>query len=779
MISTIASSAALDARASSMTNTLFLENQSEIYRRTDRLFFGLMVIQWIAGIVAAVWISPRTWAGAYSETHLHVWSAVVLGGLIAIFPVYLALTRPGSTLTRHVIAASQMLTSALLIHLSGGRIETHFHIFGSLAFLASYRDWRVLITATLVVATDHFVRGVFYPYSVLGVLTASPWRVAEHALWVVFENMFLCISISQSIREMKETARQRAQLVIANESMDAEVASRTLALKNQTEELMLSKQQAERLSAFGDILDHSLNEIFIFDAETFHFVHANHGAKQNIGYTMDELRCLTPLDIKPSHTLASFSKLVAPLLAGTQGCIEFATTHRRKDGSEYPVSIHLETSSLGSKEVFVAVILDITERQKTELELRDSRERAIAADRSKSEFLANMSHEIRTPMTAILGFNDILLDSLTEPEDIDAARTVKENGEYLIKLINDILDLSKIESGKLDIERMDCSPQAIIAEVASLMGMRARSKNVSLEVRYDGPIPDSIQSDPTRLRQILINLVGNAIKFTETGKVQIVTRLLNGSGEKLDLQFDVIDTGIGIPKDCIEKIFQPFTQADGSTTRKFGGTGLGLTITKRLATLLGGEISVSSTVGRGSTFSVRVSTGRLDNPQLVHNAVKAAIESMDAKPADHTDIPLRNCRILLAEDGPDNQRLIAFFVRKAGAEVTLAENGQIAFDLATAASWEGRPFDAILMDMQMPVLDGYEATRQLRNDGYSRPILALTAHAMASDRQKCLDAGCDDFLTKPVDRKKLVEITASYAKRVNVAADAVPASSRT
>jgi PAS domain S-box-containing protein len=895
MSSAITPSAAHDGNISQRTDQLLHESRSGLYCRTDRLFAGLMVLQWIAGIIAAVWISPQTWAGAYSETHIHVWSAILLGGLITLFPVCLALTRPGTTLTRHVIAISQMLTSALLIHLSGGRIETHFHIFGSLAFLACYRNWRVLITATIVVATDHFGRGLFYPQSVFGVLTASPWRVFEHAAWFVFEDIFLVITIRQSVGEMKAIARQRADLERTNQIVEAEVKSRTNDLLEQTKKLQVAKEKGEQLAAFGDILNRSLNEIFIFDVESLCFVHVNHGARENIGYTMEELRVMTPVDIKPSQTAATFAKLVAPLLDGTQNNIEFTTAHRRKDGSEYLVQVHLETSILGERSVFVAIILDITEqnktaeelersdilfralydstddavmlldekgfidcndatlrvfgckskeefctlhpsdlspseqpcgaesltlanqqiakahqdgvhrfdwmhkrldankefpaeillnamelnghkvlqavvrditeRKQTENELAKAREDSEASNQAKSEFLANMSHEIRTPMTAILGFNDILLDNATEPEDVDAARTVKENGEYLLNLINDILDLSKIESGKLDVEQIASSPHQIIADVVSLMRVRAKAKGLPLDVRYDGPVPEAICSDPTRLRQILINVVGNAIKFTETGSVLIVSRLLNEAGEQPKLQFDVIDTGVGIPADKIEQIFKPFTQADGSTTRNFGGTGLGLSISKRLVELLGGQISVSSTVGNGSTFSFTVSTGQLDDVRLIQDTAEAGVETVGSKTADDTDAPLRNYRILLAEDGPDNQRLICFILKKAGAEVTLADNGQIGFDLATAAKSEGRPFDVILMDMQMPVLDGYEATRRLREDGYTLPIIALTAHAMSSDRQKCLDAGCDDYTTKPIDRKKLIELVASYAKR--------------
>ncbi|MEO2046282.1 MAG: ATP-binding protein [Pirellulales bacterium] len=284
-----------------------------------------------------------------------------------------------------------------------------------------------------------------------------------------------------------------------------------------------------------------------------------------------------------------------------------------------------------------------------------------------------------------------------------------------------------------------------------------------MEFRFDGDIPETIQSDPTRLRQILINIVGNAIKFTESGSVQVVIRLLHEASEEPKLQFDVIDTGIGIADNQIEKLFLAFTQADDSTTRQFGGTGLGLAISKRLVELLCGEISVSNTIGQGSTFSVTVATGPLDNVRMAHNAVESVTETVKKEAADELQFPLHNIRILLVEDGPDNQRLISFLLKKVGAEVTLADNGQIAFDLAIAALQESRPFDVILMDMQMPVLNGYEATRQLREEGYTRPIIALTAHTMSSDRQKCLDAGCDDYTVKPIDRKKLIELVSQYA----------------
>ncbi len=386
---------------------------------------------------------------------------------------------------------------------------------------------------------------------------------------------------------------------------------------------------------------------------------------------------------------------------------------------------------------------------------------AEAANLAKSQFLANMSHEIRTPMTAIIGFSEVLTARIKDPENIDALRTIQQNGRFLLEIVNDILDLSKIESGSLDVEQIECSPWEIISDVARLMAVRTEGKDLRLEVEYDGPLPESIQSDPTRLRQILINLTGNAIKFTKSGEVRLVVRLCDAESDNPQLQVDVIDTGIGLTETQIAKLFQPFMQADTSTTRKFGGSGLGLTISLKLAEMLGGRIEVVSTFGEGSKFTVNVSTGPLDGVRM-RNPGKANVSENPASLAEKTVSQLDG-NVLLAEDGPDNQRLISYILRKAGAEVAVADNGQIALELALAAQSEGKPFDVILMDMQMPVLDGYGATTQLRAAGYTRPIIALTAHAMSSDRKKCLDSGCDDYTTKPIDQQRLLALVDKYA----------------
>ncbi|XZE51757.1 PAS domain S-box protein [Planctomycetaceae bacterium SH139] len=442
---------------------------------------------------------------------------------------------------------------------------------------------------------------------------------------------------------------------------------------------------------------------------------------------------------------------------------------RRKDGSwswVRGVGEVLERADDGTPLKAVGVNIDIQQ-------LRESVIRMEAASQAKSEFLANMSHEIRTPMTAILGYADLIMEPTSSPQDFAThVRTIQANAGHLLTIINDILDMSKIEAGQMTIERIDTNPAQIVEEVASLLRPRAIGKGITLGIVYDTPIPLSIHSDPTRLRQILLNLAGNSIKFTEIGSVTIHAACDAGAER---MTFRVVDTGIGMSEKQRAAIarFEAFSQADTSTTRKFGGTGLGLRISNSLATMLGGGIEVASTLNEGSEFTVTIATGSLTGVKLHTPAQiceladsdeqETSSERLAAKKVDGQQLqPLLGLRVLLAEDGPDNQRLISFHLKKAGAEVILADNGLIAAETIESATADTMPH-LVLMDMQMPELDGYAATKRLRCQGYRLPIIALTAHAMEGDRQKCLNAGCIDYLTKPIDKARLIECCTLWA----------------
>jgi two-component system, sensor histidine kinase and response regulator len=735
-----------------------------VYKHVDQLFAVLLVLEWSAAVSVALAVTPYTWAGETRWMHLHVWAAIFLGGAIVSVPVAATILRPATAMTRHIVAIAQMLMSVLLIHLSGGRIEFHFHVFVSLAFLSLYRDWKVLITASTVVAVDHFLRGIYWPQSVYGVLTSSPWRWLEHSAWLVFEDIVLVRACRQSCADMHELAVHLAETEAAHARVEQRVRQRTADLSAANSELT---RQA--------------------------------------------------------------------------------------------------------------------------IELRESQTLAVAASRAKSEFLANMSHEVRTPMNGIIGMTELALDTDLTPRQREYLGLVKSSADSLLTVINDILDFSKIEAGKLSLAEAPFALRDALDETLQALALRSHTKGLELACRIAPDVPDQLVGDSGRLRQVIVNLVGNAIKFTERGEVVAAVSVVESSDSAVTLRFSVADTGIGIPAGKLQMIFQPFEQADGSTTRRYGGTGLGLTISHKLVDLMGGTISVESEPGRGSTFTFTVKMGvqvpdhsLASEPQLSHleglhvlivddnatnrliltevltnwgmrptavDGARAALAALrnasdrgepypmvlidgmmpemdgfdlaarirqepaiadvrlvlltSAGEPDDTarcrDLVISFCltkpvrqselfdalvkemtlwtrsefrrtrlpaqgalaapsgaslRILLAEDHPVNQKVAVRMLEHLGHSVVVAADGAKAL----RALKEGR-FDVVLMDLQMPEMDGFEALRAIRSreekNGDHTPVIALTAHAMQGDRERCLAAGFDGYLAKPMRQADL------------------------
>ncbi len=449
----------------------------------------------------------------------------------------------------------------------------------------------------------------------------------------------------------------------------------------------------------------------------------------------------------------------------------------RTDGSVVwaRVSARMVPSHQTASHEIEAFVENITNQKEAEAAL----EHAERASRAKSESLANISHEIRTPLTSILGYAELLMDADQSPrERLNCLHTIRRNGEHLLSILNDILDLSKIEAGRMLLDVIECSPQQIVSEVGLLLGRRVTDKGLSFETSYRGPIPKTMRTDPTRLRQVLINLVGNAIKFTRSGTVRIEVAMATApDAPDPRLSFSVIDTGIGMSSEQLQRLFQPFVQAEVSTTRHYGGTGLGLTISKQLVEALGGEIAVRSTLGKGSTFTVTVPTGPLDGIDMLEiDAPPAESENVSGEPPVPEALRLSG-RVLLAEDSRDSQHLVAGLLTKVGLSVTACDNGKVACDRALEALAAGEPFDIILMDMHMPVMNGYEATAYLRQKGYTGAIIALTASAMKSDWEECIRVGCNDFLSKPIERSRLNRILARYTASGPAGLDASDTSS--
>jgi two-component system, sensor histidine kinase and response regulator len=739
------------------TEECFVSQQDSIYRQTDSLFARLLVLQWLAGIAMAIWISPRAWVGTTSVMHPHVWAAIFLGGLICSFPVLLIWKWPGHVLTRHAVAIAQMFTSALFIHLTGGRIETHFHVFGSLAFLAFYRDWRVLVTGSAVVVVDHLLRGAFWPESVFGVHAAGFARALEHGGWVLFEDFFLFLSIRQSLREMRHVAAHQAELQTVNAAIESKVLLRTA-------ELAASEERFRQLSATAPI------GIYQSDGRG-HWVYVNRCWTEISGLSFEQslgegwVNALHPDDGE---------NVLRQWRIGAQFGSDFDSEYRviTPERQLRWVRARAKAMHTAPNELvgYVGTAEDITERKEVETELARARDAAVESAQLKSEFLANMSHEIRTPMNAVIGMTDLLLDTDLTPEQREFARTVSGSAESLLTILNDILDFSKIEAGKLSLVEEDLDLRQIIEDTLELLAEPAQAKGLEVAGLLPPNTPTRLRGDAGRIRQILTNLIGNAIKFTECGEVVLHVSEDRRDAQHVTLRFQVLDTGIGIAPEAQTRLFQAFTQADGSTTRKYGGTGLGLAICKRLVEMMGGEIGVDSQPNLGSLFWFTV--------PLKHSVAPISLKQQRVD-------GLAKMKVLVVDDNATNGRVLHYQLAALDMRHDYAPSAEKALQLLRSAAVSGTPYRLAILDMQMPGMDGLALARAMQSDPMllSTRKIMLTSLGLRLDPRVMQDAGISECLFKPVKEARLFdclvrifsEAATSRSSRPSSKAPTVPA----
>jgi signal transduction histidine kinase/DNA-binding response OmpR family regulator len=665
----------------------FQAHRERILRQTDRIFAGLMLAQWIAAMVVAAVVSPRTWTGALSRVHPHLWAAALLGGAITALPVLLAVARPGRPTTRHVMATAQMLWSALLIHLTGGRIETHFHVFGSLAFLAFYRDFRVLLTATVVVAADHVLRGFFWPESVYGVVLGAHWRWVEHAWWVAFEDAFLIFSCRRGIAEMREIARRQAETELSGE---------------------------RRFETLVDSID---GVVWEAQARPFRPVFFSRRLETLLGTPRREWLAQPGFWEARVHP-DDRERVTALYRDSIEKGASFDAEYRLLPVAGEPVWIRDVVTVLledGRPALCRGVMTDVTAFKRVES--------------MKNDFISTVSHELRTPLTSIRGALGLVNAGIAGALPDRAKRMIDiaaKNSERLTNLVNDILDMEKILSGKMSFNLRPLELDSLVAQAVEANRPYAQSCGVALQLdaRTNG---DLVRADADRLMQVLANLLSNACKFSPKGEtVRVVTERLEGR-----LRISVSDRGPGIPEEFRPRVFEKFAQADSGSDRQKSGTGLGLSITKGLVDRMSGAIGFETESGRGTTFTV-------DLPGV---AV--------APPAGGAS----RGRILVCEDEPDIALILRATLESIGYESDLTSTAGEAKEMLRR-----KRYDGMTLDLGLPDQDGISLVRELREDPATRSLPIVVVSAYIEEGRRILNGeafGIVDWIEKPIDRLRL------------------------
>jgi PAS domain S-box-containing protein len=900
-------------QATNRTNELFHEQRRSLHAWADQKFTWLLPMQWAVSALVALWVSPYTWDGPNASVHPHLWAALLLGGAVSLPPLFLTAGQP---LTRHLIAICQMLMGALLIHLTGGRLETHFHVFGSLAFLAVYRDYRVLITAAVVVAADHILRGTFWPQSVYGTITTTNWRWLEHTGWVLFEVMVLALSCRRSIQEMWLNAERQAQVEATQRGVESMVWSRTAELVDQTSKLTLASEELQASQAhLQSVIEAAADGIIIVNQD-LSVQSANPAAlelfacqsseilnqpirrfvpelERRFNRMSDVLRYPTetrqqprlfeshgicgdgtvvPLEVSVSEIGGGLNPLRMAILRDVTDRIElesrrqlqFAVTRLLGEAKSLPEAIpgilQLIGESLSVSAAFywaptvndlvlecrhhwvqvgpalqefalqisgqnlvvdqempgqvwasrksvwidepgasveythmadaaaaglrtaivfpivcggdvVAVIecfyavprfrdtnllnlyLDLghqvgqfIQRTAAEQAVKLARDSAEEASRVKSDFLANMSHELRTPLNAIIGYSELLQDlshGESTPAFTDDLMKINRAGKHLLTLINDVLDISKIEAGKMQLFLEDFAIKNLVQEVKSTIRPLADKNGNKVQLELIGEL-GTMRGDLTRVRQCLFNLLSNACKFTRNGTITLAVQCI-----RHEVVFTIRDTGIGMTPEQVARLFQAFTQADASTTRKYGGTGLGLVITRKICELLGGQVLVESNAGQGSVFTLKLPLDSSIPDMAVVETPSPAITTL-VHPASNRPT------ILVIDNDSTDREILKRMLENEGYDVVLAPGGKEGIDLARRL----RPM-AITLDVVMPGMDGWATLSALKADAELAdiPVILVT---ILDDRNLGFALGASDFLSKPIDQRALFQMLNKY-----------------